>query len=302
MSAPPAPLPPRHDPPRRLAPAPARDRRWRRLTTLLGGTIALLAVLALAAGSIASWMSLREFDEVPATLALGTPRSLSLDVASGDVRVLPSEAVTEVTLSLVAPGTTVPVSPEGRVRADLRRTGGPQHPVVAVDQPHDLSLLPGTGGDRDVLVLVPVGHVLDLDLASGAGDVTVEGDFTALHASADVGDVHLGPVSAAEDLSVRTDVGSIDVELLAPSPAAVELSAQVGDIALHLPADAAGRIGAVTDLGDVDIELPGTALWEVEARTELGEAQVDPGVEGSEGESVGTLSLITATGDITVTR
>ncbi len=293
---------PRYDPPRRLSPAPAKDRRWRRLTTLLGGTLVLIAVLALTAGSVASWMSLREFDEVPATLGLGTPRSLSLDVAAGDVRVLPSDAVSEVTLSLVARGTSVPVGPDGRVRAELRRTGGPQHPVVGVDQPHDLSLLPGAGGDRDVLVLVPIGHVLDLELASGTGDLSVAGDFTALHASTEVGDVLLGPVTATEDLSVRTEVGSIDVELLSPGPAAIELSSQLGDIDLRMPVDATSRIGAVTDLGDVVVELPGTELWRVEARTELGEAQIDPGVEGAEGGSVGTLSLISSAGDITVTR
>lgn len=302
MSAPPARPASRIDPPHRLAPAPVRDRRWRRLTTLLGGTVVLLVVLGLLALATAHWMSLRRFEEVPATLALGSPSSLTLDVSGGDVRVLPSDAVAEVTLSLVEPGTTVPVGPEGRVRADLRRSGGPQHPVVAVDQPHDLSLLPGAGGDREVLVLVPVGHELDLELASEAGDLTVEGDFTALHASTAVGDVVLGPVTASEELSVHTDVGSIDVALLSPSPAAIELSTQVGDIDLRLPADAAGRIGVVTDLGDVVVQLPGTELWRVEARTELGESQIDPEVEGAAGGSVGTLSLISSTGDITVTR
>lgn len=301
MSAPVRPAP-RLDPPHRLAPSPVRDRRWRRLTTLLGGAVVLLVVLGLLALSAAHWMSLRRFEEIPATLSLGSPQSLSLEVAAGDVRVLPSEEVEEVTLSLAEPGTTVPVGAEERVRAEMRRTGDASHPVVTVSQPQDVTLVPGAGRLRDVLVLVPADHVLDLELTSGAGDLTAEGDFTALRARTDVGDVHLGPVTAAEGVDVRTDVGAVDVELLSPAPAEVVLASQVGDLALRLPSDARGRVDAVTELGDVEVVLAGTAPWTVEAGSELGEVQVDPDVEGAAPEAVGTLALRTSAGDVTVTR
>lgn len=294
--------PPLYDPPRRLVPSPGRDRPWRRGIVLAGSAVMALAVLVLAAATTATWWNGRLFGDVPATTVLGTPSSLQLTSSLGDVRVQSSDEVDQVTLSLVAPGTTVPATADETARALVERSGGSSSASVRVSQPESFSTWPGTDDSRDVLLLVPSGHELDLDLRSDVGDVVAEGVFGSLRVQADVGDVHLGPVAATEEVSVTADVGSIEAEIAAPGPAAVDLSSSIGDVALQLPADAGGTVGAVTELGDVRIAVAGTSTWEVESRSAYGEVTVDPDLHGTQGEAAGTLTAVTETGDVTLTR
>lgn len=58
----------------------------------------------------------------------------------------------------------------------------------------------------------------------------------------------------------------------------------------------------MTELGDVRIAVGGTSTWQVETRSSLGEVTVDPALRGSEAESAGTLTAVTETGDVTLTR
>lgn len=302
----PAPAPterhaPRYDPPRRLEPSPERDRPWRRGIVLAGGAVMLLVLLALAAATTATWWNGRHFAEVPATTGLGAPSALQLTSTLGDVRVQMSPDVEEVTLSLVSSGTTVPAPDGERVRARLERSEEGGTSTLQVSQPENYSTWPGASGTRDVLLLVPADHELDLDLHSEVGDVTAAGAFGSLDVEADVGDVHLGPVTAPQGLGVLTDIGDIEAELEAPGPAAVDLSS-LGSITLQLPADASGPVGAETELGDVEVSVAGTSTWRVQTRAGLGEVSVDPGLRGPEDEAAGTLTLSSETGDITLTR
>jgi hypothetical protein len=292
----------RYDPPRRLVPSLERDRPWRRGVVLAGSAVMLLVVLVLAAATTATWWNGRQFAEVPATTALGTPASLQLTSRIGDVRVQPSEEVEQVTLSLVDPGTTVPAPAGQEVRARLERSGTDAAPTVTVSQPESFSAWPGADESRDVLVLVPAGHVLDLDLRSDVGDVVAAGDFGSLAVRSDVGDVHLGPVSASKELGISTDIGGIEAEIVSPGPAAVDVTSTLGDVSLQLPADASGPVGVVSELGDVRIALAGTSTWQVEIRAELGEVSVDPDLHGTGAEAVGTLTAVSETGDVTHTR
>ena len=293
---------PRYDPPRRLEPSPERDRPWRRGIVLAGGAVMLAVVLALGAATTATWLDGRHYAEIPATTGIGAPTALLLTSTVGDVRVQSSPDVEEVTLSFVAPGTTVPAADAEQVRALLEHGGGGELTTLQVSQPENFSTWPGTGGARDVLLLVPEDLELDLDLRSELGDVTAEGTFAALEVQAEVGDVHLGPLSAAQGVGVSTDIGAIEAELVAPGPTAVDLSSSLGDISLQLPADASGPVGAVTELGDVEIAAAGTSTWRIESSAELGSESVDPGLRGPAGEAVGTLTVATETGDITLTR
>lgn len=293
---------PRYDPPRRLVPSPGRDRPWRRGIVLAGSAVMALVVLALAAATTATWWNGRLFGDVPATTALGSPSSLQLTSTRGDVRVQSSDEVDQVTLSLVAPGTTVPATADETSRALVERSGGSSSATLRVSQPESFSTWPVLDDTRDVLLLVPAGHELDLDLRSEVGDVVAEGVFGSLRVQADVGDVHLGPVAATEEVSVTADVGGIEAEIAAPGPAAVDLSSTIGDVSLQLPADAGGTVGAVTELGDVRIAVSGTSTWQVETRSAFGEVTVDPDLHGSEGEAAGTLTAVTETGDVVLTR
>lgn len=292
----------RYDPPRRLEPSPERDRPWRRGVVIAGGAVVLLVVLALAASTAATWWNGRSFGEIPATSELGAPDSLRLTSTLGDVRVQTTEEVDQVTLSVVAPGTTVPAPAAEQVRARLDRSGTSAAITLTVSQPESFSTWPGLDDTRDVLVLVPAGHELDLDLRTQVGDVVAEGAFGSLEVRSDVGDVHLGPVTAAEGVGVTTDVGGIEAEITAPGPSAVDLATTVGDISLQLPSDASGQVDAVSELGDVRIEAGGTSTWLVETRSDFGEMTVDPGLRGTGAEAAGTLRAVTETGDVTLTR
>jgi hypothetical protein len=289
-------------PGRRLAPAPGRDRPWRLLTTLLGAAIVLLVVLALAATSTATWLAGRGYTEVPAITALGSPTSLTLTSATGTVRVLPSGEVDEVTLALVAPGQTTLPEEEARVRArittDLRGTAA----TVDVRQPARSSAPPWTPATQDVLLLVPTGPDLALEVRAEVGDVLVDGDFTALHAVSRVGDLRLGPLTAPAGVTATADVGDIDVELGSPAPATVDLTAAVGDVELLLPTDAGGEVTVSADLGDVEVAAPGTERWRVDAASELGDVHQEPGLTEGTGAAIGALKVTSEIGTITLTR
>src|SRR5699024_5103289 len=163
----PAPQPPPSSPgplfvpARRLDPSPAGDRRLRRLTTLVGAVIVLLVVLGLALASAATWLAGRGYGAVPATTGLGSPTALVLDLRVGDVRVLPSADVDELTLALVEPGeTTLPAADE-QVPARLSESRAGGRTELEVGQPSRTFDPPWSAGGREVLLLVPT----DLELA-----------------------------------------------------------------------------------------------------------------------------------------
>lgn len=303
---PPPPRDPLIEPGRRLSPSRGRDRPWRLLVTLVGGATVLLVVLALAALSTATWLTGRGYTEIPAITQLGSPSSLSLTSRTGTVRVLPSNEVDELTLGLVEPGATTLPDPAAQVRARVTADTASDSASVDVRQP-DLSFdPPWADSPQDVLLLVPAGLDLALEVSTDAGDVHIDGDYTAVEARSDVGNIRLGPVTAPQGVTASAEVGNIDIELGSPAPAAVDLSATVGDVDLLLPTDAGGRVSVTTELGDIEVAAPGTARWSVEASSEYGAVQQDPGLtEGSaeaEDDAAGILTVSSELGTIVLTR
>lgn len=290
------------EPGRRLSPSPRGDRTWRTVLTLLGATVLVLMLLALSAVSVSGWWLGRGFDDVPATTELGTPETLTLSSGVGDVRVLPSTDVEVVTLALVEEGETALPEPGETARARLSQHGDASAPVLDIRQSEGYGPVPWLDEHHDVLVLVPQGHQLALDVTTDVGDIQADGEFTSLAARSAVGDVHLGPVTATESLAVRADVGTVEIELRDPAPAVVEVTASVGDVDLRMPPDAVSEVRVDTEVGETEIALPGTGRWEIEARTELGERRIDPGVTGAPGATTGTLTVTSELGDVLVTR
>lgn len=289
-------------PGRRLDPSPLGDRRLRRVTTLVGAGIVLLVVLGLALASTTTWLAGRGFTAVPATTGLGTPSSLILTSGTGTVRALPSGAVDELTLALVAPGSTTLPAADAQVPAKVTRTARAEGTRVEVHQPGRSFDPPWSDGTQDVLLLVPTDLDLALEVHAGVGDVLVDGEFTALEVHADVGDLRLGPLSAPGGVSATVATGDIELELGSPAPAAVDLTTAIGDIDVLLPTDAEGRVSLASDLGDIRVAAPGTARWEVRADSELGEVRTEPGLAGGTGETVGTLTATTDLGNVDITR
>lgn len=290
------------EPGRRLTPSPHRDRGWRTLITLLGAVVLVLALLALAAASVTGWWLGRGYDDVPATLELGTPESLTVSSGVGDVQVLASSDVEEVTLSLVEDGATSLPAPDATARARITQHGGATAPVVDVRQSDGYGPVPWQDEHQDVLLLVPLGHRLALDLTTDVGEIRADGDFSALALTSSVGDVRLDEVSVADSLTVRADVGDVDASLSGAAPTSAEVTAAVGNVEMRLPADAESDVRIDAELGDVEVSLPGTGRWEVEARTELGEARIEPDVAGAPGPAVGALTVTSEMGDLYIGR
>ncbi|AXK44800.1 hypothetical protein DXU92_08715 [Brachybacterium saurashtrense] len=297
-SARPAPL---VEPGQRLHPSPGRDRPWRVLITLIGGVTVTLLVLAMGASTTATWLSGRSFTEIPAVTELGDPKALSVSTDQASVHVLPSPEVQQVTLALVRPGQrTLPAAGQ-QVRARIVRRDGDGAASVTVEQP-DLGMgVPWTGGYREVLLLVPAGRELSLEVATGVGDVRVEGAFSAVDVRSEVGDLRLGPLTASGELTAAAEVGDVEVELDDPAPATVRLDAALGSVRLQLPPDAAAEVVIDAEFGDVAVAAPGDTRWQVDAFSELGETQIDPMLRDGAGEP-GTLTVTTELGDVSVTR
>lgn len=302
-----APLPasapgPLRDPGRRLQPSPGSDRRLRRVTTVVGAVMVLLVVLTLTGLSVATWLAGRGVTAVPAITELGTPTSVALVSGAGTVRVLPSGDVDELTLALVTPGVTTLPAADAQVQARVTQSARPGGTQVEVGQPRLSFGPPWSEGTQDVLLLVPTGLELSLEVSADIGDVLVDGEFTALEVHSDGGDLRLGPLSAPEGVSASAGAGNIDVELGSPSPATVDITAAAGDVDLLLPTDAGGQVSVATDLGDVEVAAPGTVRWQVRAKSELGDVRTAPGLTDSTGTAAGTLTVTSELGNIEITR
>ena len=293
---------PRYEPGRQLTPSPQQDRPWRVLTVLIGAVTTLLVVAGFALASVSSWIAVRDVDEIPAVTALGTPASLSLTSTVGTVRVLPSADVEEVTLALTEPGSTALPATGQTVRAHLTEVAGASGTTVTVRQPERVSIAPWTSPDRDVLVLVPVGHELALDLQADVGDIQVDGEFTSLTAHSDVGSLRLGPLSVDGEVRASSQVGDISLELDSPGTESIGLRTAAGSVALTLPADAETGIDVLTELGDVQVSLPGAESWDVTTATDLGSVSIDPSLTRGSASEGRELTVTSSLGDISITR
>src|SRR5699024_6902800 len=214
----------------------------------------------------------RAYGAVPATTGLGSPTALVLDLRVGDVRVLPSADVDELTLALVEPGeTTLPAADE-QVPARLSESRAGGRTELEAGQP------------------------------SRAGDVQADGEFTALEVHSDAGDLRLGPLSAPDGVRASTGAGDVDLELVSPAPTAVDVTATTGDVDVLLPTDAGGRVAVTADVGDIEVAAPGTGRWRVRAESAVGEVRTDPGLEAGSGEGVGTLTVTSEVGSVDISR
>lgn len=299
---PPSELGPLIEPGRRLDPSPDRDRPWRLAITLVGAAVVLLIVVALALASTATWLSGRGYTDVPAITELGGPEALTLTSATGSVRVLPSGDVDQLTLALVAPGATTLPDADARVPARITESAGAGGTAVEVRQPDRSFDPPWSDRAQDLLLLVPTGLDLSLEVDAEVGDVRIDGDFTAVQAHSDVGGIRLGPLTAPGGVIATSRIGEVDIELGSPAPANIEITSDVGDVDLLLPTDAAGPVAITTDLGNVAVAAPGTARWQVEASSEVGEVRTDPGLTDAPGSSVGTLTVTSEVGDVEISR
>lgn len=290
------------EPARRLSPAPGPDRAWRVTLTVIAAVVLVLAVLGLATSSVAGWAMNRSFSEVPATTELGQAESLTLTTDVADIRVVHSDQAEEVAVALVPEGATTVPTEDTRVRARVDVRGEPGSPVVDVRQARTAGPIPWESDIRDLLVVVPAGQTMELDLSSNVGEIRAQGEFSSLTATSNVGEILLTAVSAPRGVHITADVGDVELDLTDPVPGGVEITSSVGDVEVRLPTDATGDVTITTDIGNASLEAPGTGRWTVDAASEVGEVRTDPDLTRAEGPISGNLTVRASVGDVTLTR
>lgn len=290
------------EPARRLSPSPGPDRSWRVILTVLGALVMALVLAALVTSSVVSWAVNRGFTEVPSTTALGTPSSLTLTTDVADIRVVHSEQVSEVSVALVPSDATTLPPDDAQARAKVDVNGGDDAPIVEVRQPYSDGPVPWTSEVHDLLVVVPEGHGIDLDLTSNVGDIRAQGDFTSLSATSNVGEILLTAVGAPRGVHAASDIGNVELDLAGPVPGGVEVTSNVGDVEVRLAPEATGDLTITTDVGNATVEAPGTGRWSVDATSDVGDVQTDTDLRDAEGPISGRMTIRASVGDVTVTR
>ena len=289
-------------PARRLSPSPQKDRPLRLLITVLGAIVLVLVLVGLAAVSVSSWYSARGFSDVPATTELGSPATLTLDSDIGEIRVLRSPDVSQVTLALVKDGSTALPSPGTVARASITQQGEDASRTVQVRQPTGPTAGPWEQEHHDLLLMIPADHQLALRIDSSYGDIDADGSFTSIDVRAEVGDIRLTSVTAPDGLTVDANLGDVEIELEGPTPEALEVTSSLGDVDVLLPVDARGDVDIRSEMGDIDLVAPGSGRWAVDAQSELGSRTVDPALSNASGEILGSLTVRSEIGNVTVSR
>lgn len=295
-----APLP--VQPARRLSPSPGPDRSWRVTLTVLGALVMVLALAALIASSVVGWALSRNFSEIPATTGLGQADALTLSTDVADIRVVRSDEADEVAVALVPTGSTSLPAQGTEVRARVDVQGGSTSPEVRVRQPRTDGPIPWEFDHHDLLVMVPTGHVMDLDVSSNVGDIRAQGEFTSLTAGSNVGQILLTAVSAPQGVGITADVGDVELDLTDPVPGGVAITSSVGDVDVRLAPDSAGDVTITTDFGDTSLEAPGLGRWAVNASSEMGEVRTDADLTTADGPISGQLTVRADIGDVILTR
>jgi hypothetical protein len=153
----------------------------------------------------------------------------------------------------------------------------------------------------------------NLDLTTGAGDVTITGitgtmqltseagnialNNSALEGTSTIhsvaGDLKLQSVTADAHTSITTTAGNVDFNGLVESGATLSVHTNAGDVSLLLPPDTSAHFSATTNVGDITID----PIWPIS----VSRNRVNSSANGTMGASPGaTISVTVNTGDITV--
>lgn len=133
----------------------------------------------------------------------------------------------------------------------------------------------------DSTLAVPPGT--DVDLSSGAGDLTVDGNTTGtVSLSSTVG--NLTAMNLSETAVLGTATG--DITATGISAADVTVTSHVGDISLTFTKPP--RSLRVNDaVGDISIQLPpGSATYDITANSSIGDTSVQPGLDDHNSKNV----------------
>lgn len=267
-----------------LDPTPPSNRRWRGALVAVAVTLLVLALGGLATGTVLRAVDDARFQEIPSTQDLGRPSTLVLTTDIADVQVRTDPSAAQVSLRLV-PSDGDPSPSSGAVRAqvdvsDIRGTADGRS--VRVELPHSsVGGFPWDMDSRDVELVVPteLAATMDLSLRTDIGDVDITGDYAAVSVVASTGDVELAVGGVTGDVSAVSSLGNISMRI------------EEGSTPTSILARA--------DTGDVDVAVPGTDSYLLTTRSDLGEVVVDPGIGAAHGTRLTATSDL---GEVSVTR
>lgn len=287
---------------RRLTPTADGSRALRWAVLLLGLVLVIGAAGSLATVTWATRVADGEYDDLPAAHELGTPDSLAVAAEVMDITAVRDPEATQVTAALVEPGaTTLPATGE-TVRARVTLGGTKADREVEVDVPRTSHPVPWMTTQRDLLVVIPAEHELALEATNWVGDIEAEGAFTRVMARTSAGDVELRDISVAEDVSVTSEVGDVELSLADSVPGGIDVANPHGDTSVRLAPEAEGDLTVAAGVGDIEVAAPGSGRYAVEAHSEIGETTIDPDLVSGDGEVLGTLIAGSSSGDVTVGR
>ena len=195
-----------------------------------------------------------------------------------------AKALEEVTASLEA-------QPDGTIRASVihpNPSGANRYEVIwEIVAPPALAVqITNTVGEVKVVEFAG-----PIDISTDVGEVTVLGSQSGTSVRIDVGDAE---VRSLPPISIVSDVGDIDLDVLPGASGAVVARTDVGSIDMRLPRGGWGELDVLTGTGDVDVNLSDLGLTgvkrsderfsatlvggqgaKVEARSGVGDVRVD---------------------------
>jgi hypothetical protein len=270
-------------------------RTQRGLALLIGGGLAVL-FSAIAAVQVAGW-TIGAVEETRHQVIPGPVDRLSVDAGAGDVTVVRelSDAQVVTVDSTVKGSLHAPVLRAVKDGATVRIDGN--CPYI-------------TFGPCNARIVIRVPAATEVDIHSGAGDVTASGLTGRVQLETGSGDVNADNLSGPADL--HTSSGDVDVRGLS---GAAELRSGSGDInaanlaTAEVTADtASGDVGlefrlaprtvdASTASGDVDVSVPEGEVYRVEADPGSGDQSVNMKTDPA---ATRIIRAQTASGDVSV--
>jgi hypothetical protein len=268
--------------------------RQQRATVLLVGAGFALVFALVAAVQVAAW-STGGVERTSSQVIPGPVERLEVHAGAGEILVVPSAG--------------------DAVRVDSTVSGNLHTPRVQAVKDGarvrvDGSCAAISFGACDARIVVHVPAATDVEVRTGAGDLTASGLNGRVRLATGSGDVHADALTG--DVTLHTESGDVDgralsgtatlrsasgdIELGDLTAARVEATTLSGDVDLAFGA-APEDVEATTASGDVSVDLPGTVSYAVSADTGSGDREVGVRTDPASPRSV---RARTSSGDVSV--
>lgn len=264
---------------------PAAPRSPLRTALLIGGSVAIVALLAFLVVAVVS-----------AANRADASREVTIDTSFDTLAITSEVADVRVSFGDVAKA-TVAFEQRGANRnmSFEAETAGATLTVAVAEHGSAPFFFGDVGASPRLVVTLPAsiaGRGLDLTLDADIGDVVLDGEFGEVDVVTTVGDLRLS--GSAERVDLETTVGEVTLDD-ADIAGDVVIGTTTGSAGVRLAA-VPGRLDVVTTVGDIDLSLP-SGEYRIDTSTNIGDVEVN--VPDSPGADT-IVRAETTTGDITI--